>query len=104
MKERSEVQFNPQNLQSPFDAIKKTDKYGREWWNTRKLARGLGYQKYWNFERQTDKVALFLQKEKGMNLREHIVPIDEMAQLHNSGYRSVWSYHSQCQLSSETHS
>jgi hypothetical protein len=68
------------NLQSPFDAIKETDNEGREWWNSRKLARLLGYQKYWNFERLIDKVAPFLQKEKGLDLKEHIVPIDEMAQ------------------------
>lgn len=79
------------NLQSPFDAIKEKDKEGHEWWNSRKLARLLGYQKYWNFERLIDKVTPFLQKEKGLNLEEHIVPIDEMTQLHNSGYRSVTS-------------
>ncbi len=79
------------NLQSPFDAIKETDNEGREWWNSRKLARLLGYQKYWNFERLIDKVTTFLQKEKGLDLKEHIVPIDEMAQLHNSGYRNVTS-------------
>lgn len=79
------------NLLSPFDAIKETDKEGREWWNSRKLARLLGYQKYWNFERLIDKVTPFLQKEKGVDLKEHIVSIDEMAQLHNSGYRNVTS-------------
>ena len=41
--------FNPQELQPPFEAIKETDNEGREWWNSRKLARLLGYQKYWNF-------------------------------------------------------
>lgn len=30
--------FNPQEMPSPFDAIKETDGEGREWWNTRKLA------------------------------------------------------------------
>lgn len=30
--------FNPQELPSPFDAIKETDGEGREWWNSRKLA------------------------------------------------------------------
>ena len=36
------------NLQSPFDAIKETDKEGREWWNSRKLARLMGCQKVFN--------------------------------------------------------
>lgn len=73
--------FNPQEMLSPFDAIKETDGEGREWWNSRKLARLLGYQKYWNFERLMDKMAPFLQKEKGLNINEHMVEIDEMAQL-----------------------
>lgn len=83
--------FHPQELQSPFEAIKETDNEGREWWNSRKLARLLGYQKYWNFERLITKVTPFLQKEKGLDLKEHIVEIEEMAQLHNSGYRKVTS-------------
>lgn len=37
--------FTPQEMLSPFDAIKETDGKGREWWNSRKLARLLGYQK-----------------------------------------------------------
>ena len=30
--------FSPEEMQSPFDAIKETDAEGREWWNSRKLA------------------------------------------------------------------
>lgn len=73
--------FQPQELQSPFETIKETDSEGREWWNSRKLARLLGYQKYWNFERIINKVTPFLQKEKGLDLKEHVVEIEEMAQL-----------------------
>lgn len=46
--------FSPEEMQSPFEAIKETDVEGREWWNSRKLARLMGYQKYWNFERLLD--------------------------------------------------
>lgn len=102
MKERSEVQFCSQNLQSSFDAIIETDKDECKCGNSRKLARLLGYQKYRNFERLIDNITPFMQKEKGMDLKELIVPIDEMAQPYNSGYRNVWSYHSRCQLSSVT--
>jgi hypothetical protein len=35
--------FTPQEMPSPFDAIKETDGEGREWWNSRKLARGMEY-------------------------------------------------------------
>lgn len=83
--------FSPEEMQSPFDAIKETDAEGREWWNSRRLARLLGYLKYWNFERLMDKVATFLQQEKGLNLKEHMVEIEEMAQLNNGGWRQVKS-------------
>ena len=83
--------FSPEEMQSPFEAIKETDGEGREWWNSRKLARLMGYQKYWNFERLMDKVSSFLQQEKGLDLKEHMVEIEEMAQLNNGGYRQVKS-------------
>ena len=75
----------------PFESIKEVDAESREWWNSRKLARLMGYQKYWNFERLMDKVAVFLQQEKGLDLKEHMVEIEEMAQLNNGGYRQVKS-------------
>ena len=83
--------FSPEEMLSPFDSIKEVDAKGREWWNSRKLARLMGYMKYWNFERLMDKVATFLQQEKGLDLKEHMVEIDEMAQLNNGGYRQVKS-------------
>lgn len=76
--------FSPEEMQSPFEAIKETDAEGREWWNSRKLARLMGYQKYWNFERLMDKVATFLQQKKGLDLKEHMVEIEEMAQLNKA--------------------
>ena len=90
MKEEKTL-FNPEELQSPFDTIKETDNEGREWWNSRKLARLFGYQKYWNFERLMDKAAAFLQQEKGLDLSEHMVETMEMAQLNNGGWREVTS-------------
>jgi hypothetical protein len=84
--------FSPEEMQSPFESIKETDAEGREWWNSRKLARLLGYQKYWNFERLMDKVATFLQQEKGLELKEHMVEIEEMAKLGSGTTRQVKSY------------
>ena len=84
--------FSPEEMQSPFEAIKETDGEGREWWNSRKLARLMGYQKYWNFERLMDKVSSFLQQEKGLDLKEHMVEIEEMAQLGSGTVRNVKSF------------
>ncbi|MBR4918056.1 MAG: virulence RhuM family protein [Bacteroidales bacterium] len=78
-------------MQSPFEAIKVVDGEGHEWWNSRKLARLLGYQKYWNFERLMDKAAAFLQQEKGLDINEHMVEITEMAQLGAGTMRQVTS-------------
>lgn len=89
--ENSTNLFSPQEMPSSFEAIKQTDNEGREWWNSRKLARLLGYQKYWNFERLMDKVVPFLQQKKGLDLKEHMVDIEEMAQLNNGGWRQVRS-------------
>ena len=83
--------FSPEEMQSPCESVKETDAEGREWWNSRKLARLMGYEKYWNFERLMDKVATFLQLEKGLDLKEHMLEIDEMAQLNNGGWRQVKS-------------
>ena len=77
---------------APFDVIKETDAEGREWWNSRKLARLMGYQKYWNFERLMDKVATFLQQEKGQDLNDHMVEIEEMAKLGSGTTRRVKSF------------
>lgn len=83
--------FDPEEMLSPFDAIKEVDSEGREWWNSRRLAQTLGYQKYWNFERLMDKAATFLQQSKGLDLREHMVEITEMAQLGAGTTRQVTS-------------
>ena len=42
---------NIPELQSPFEQLREVDLEGKEWWNSRKLARVMGYGKYWNFER-----------------------------------------------------
>ena len=91
LKQDMDEMLNIENMQSPFDAIKEVDGEGREWWNSRKLARLLGYQKYWNFERLMDKAASFLQQKKGLDLKEHVVEIKEMAQLGAGTVRQVVS-------------
>jgi len=42
---------NIPELQSPFEQLREVDADGKEWGNSRKLARVMGYGKYWNFER-----------------------------------------------------
>ena len=41
--------------------------------------------------RQIHRGSAFLQQEKGLDLKEHIVEIEEMAELNNGGWRQVKS-------------
>ena len=45
-------------LQSPFEQLREVDADGKEWWNFRKLARVIGYGKYWNFEHLSDTIQI----------------------------------------------
>ena len=64
-------------LQSPFEQLREVDAEGKEWWNSRKLARVMGYGKYWNFERVMAK-AQALVTQKGFHLGVHFVEFTEM--------------------------
>ena len=81
---------NIPELQSPFEQLRKVDAEGKEWWNSRKLARVMGYGKYWNFERVMAKAQAWV-SQKGYHLGEHFVEFTEMAELGNGGVREVIS-------------
>ena len=81
---------NIPELQSPFEQLRKVDSDGKEWWNSRKLARVMGYGKYWNFERVMAKAQAWV-TQKGYHLGEHFVEFTEMAELGNGGVREVIS-------------
>ena len=77
-------------LQSPFEQLREVDADSKEWWNSRKLARVMGYGKYWNFERVMAKAQAWV-TQKGYHLGEHFVEFTEMAELGNGGVREVTS-------------
>lgn len=81
---------NVPELQSPFKQLREVDVEGKEWWNSRKLARVMGYGKYWNFERVMAKAQAWV-SQKGYHLSEHFVEFTEMAELGNGGVREVIS-------------
>lgn len=87
------MENNPNNipeLQSPFDQLREVDGDNKEWWNSRKLARVMGYGKYWNFERVLAKAQAWV-SQKGYSLAEHFVEIEEMAELGSGAIRKVIS-------------
>ena len=81
---------NIPELQSPFEQLREVDANGKEWWNSRKLARVMGYGKYWNFERVMAKAQAWV-TQKGYSLGEHLVEFTEMAELGSGAGRSVTS-------------
>ena len=81
---------NNNELLSPFEQLREVDADGKEWWNSRKLARVMGYGKYWNFERVIAKAQAWT-SHKGSPLGEHFVEITEMAELGSGAIREVRS-------------
>jgi Virulence protein len=81
---------NTPELLSPFDQLREVDADGKEWWNSRKLARVMGYGKYWNFERVIAKAQAWI-SQKGYHLGDHFVEITEMAELGSGAVRKVTS-------------
>ena len=81
---------NIPELQSPFEQLREVDADGKEWWNSRKLARVMGYGKYWNFERVMAKAQAWVTR-KGYHLGEHFVEFTEMAELGSGAVREVTS-------------
>ena len=81
---------NIPELQSPFEQLREVDAEGKEWWNSRKLARVMGYGKYWNFERVMAKAQAWV-TQKGCHLGEHFVEFTEMTELGSGAVREVIS-------------
>ena len=73
--------FEAEEMPSPFDAIKQVDSSGKTWWNSRKLAKVLGYAKYWNFERLIEKVSASFGHGSGFHLSDHLSDVEEMVRL-----------------------
>ena len=77
-------------MPSPFAQLREVDSDGKEWWNSRKLARVMGYGKYWNFECVIAKAQAWA-SQKGYHLGEHFIEFSEMAELGSGAVREVTS-------------
>ena len=89
-KDNIQTNENIPELQSPFEQLREVDANGKEWWNSRKLARVMGYGKYWNFERVMAKAQAWV-TQKGYHLGEHFMEFIEMAELGSGAVREVTS-------------
>ncbi len=67
----------PNLTASPFDAIRRTDEQGREYWNARDLGKLLGYTKYTNFTKAIQKAEKAC-KESGEAVADHFPHVRTM--------------------------
>ena len=65
---------NMPKFQSLFEQLREVDAEGKEWWNSRKLARVMGYGKYWYFERVIANAQAWV-TQTGYHLGEHFIEL-----------------------------
>lgn len=73
---------------SPFEAIKRTNDAGSEFWSSRDFARVLGYADYRNFERVVEEARLAC-FNSGQRVDDHFVDVTEMIEVGKTAQRSV---------------
>lgn len=78
-------------MKSLFDEIKQVDEKGIPFWNSRELARTIGYSDYRNFERVIEK-AIKVCEQKGHHFGEHFIQFTEMVRLGSGAFRQVNTY------------
>lgn len=73
---------------SPFEAIRRVNEAGHEFWSSRDFARILDYADYRNFEQVIEKArtACF---NSGYRIEDHFVEITEMIEIGKGGQRAV---------------
>ena len=73
---------------SPFEAIRRTNEYGQDYWSSREMARQLGYREYRNFEPVLEKAKLAC-KNSDHNIYDHFVDSHEMIRLGKNAKREM---------------
>jgi len=78
----------PHNGSSPFDAIRKVDDQGNEWWSARELMETMNYAKWSNFKTAIHKAASSAENRGG----DHIAASGKMVQLGSGSQREIEDY------------
>lgn len=78
----------PADHQSPFEAIRRVNAAGNEFWPSRDFARVLGYTDYRNFEQvvQKARMACF---NSAHRVEDHFVDVTEMIEIGKGGQRAI---------------
>ena len=75
---------------TPFEAIRRTNPAGNEFWSSRDFAKVLGYADYRNFQTviESARTACF---NSGMRVEDHFVEVTEMVEIGSSAQRGLKS-------------
>ncbi len=77
---------------SPFDAIRKVDENGREYWSARELGKLLGYTEYGKFKNAIQKAEEACQKS-GLAVSDHFPHVSDMIKTGKGARRKVDDVH-----------
>jgi DNA-damage-inducible protein D len=88
MTKPSDHSVSSQSHSSPFEAIRRVNEAGHEFWSSRDFGKVLGYADYRNFEQVIEKArtACF---NSGYRLDDHFVELTEMIEIGKGGQRGV---------------
>ncbi|MGN1354477.1 MAG: RhuM family protein [Alloprevotella sp.] len=79
-------------MRPTFDALRRTDESGHEYWSSRDLCNAMGYSAYWKFRNVIDK-AIKVASSKGVDVDDHFNQTVEMVKLGSGSYRKVDTFH-----------
>ena len=79
---------NIPEMRPTFDAIRRTDGNGNEYWSSRDLCNAMGYSTNWKFQNVINK-AITIANQKGMNIDDHFNQTVDMVKLGSGAYRKV---------------
>ena len=79
---------NIPEMRPTFDAIRRTDENGNEYWSSRDLCNAMGYSTNWKFQNVINK-AIAVANQKGMNIGDHFNQTVDMVKLGSGAYRKV---------------
>ena len=79
---------NIPEMRPTFDAIRRTDENGNEYWSSRDLCNAMGYSTNWKFQNVINK-AIAVANQKGMNIDDHFNQTVDMVKLGSGAYRKV---------------
>ena len=79
---------NIPEMRPSFDAIRRTDENGNEYWSSRDLCNAMGYSTNWKFQNVINK-AIAVANQKGMKIDDHFNQTVDMVKLGSGAYRKV---------------